>query len=730
MASRRGRDSWLKAHGLWLVRSFLSHAPLALSLALFATACASAPVVTPPQVPKLTWEQKLTWMMRLEDQRLVRDPNPPPPSVIQAATARQPAVVGPLPPSDLIRLLQDPEARVRRRAALALGRVGLAEAVQALSMLFADQEPEVRQMAVFSLGLIGDPAARPMLLGALGSADVLVRGRAAEALGQIGDRTDAEAIGRMVQAFVATRLLASVDPDDLTYPLAAEIEAVRLGIFALARLGSYEALAAAVLDQAGQPVSRWWPVAYALQRVGDARAAPALLTLMTTPGRYTASFAVRGLAATKAAQAIPGLRQIVDQRSAPQAVVIQALRALASLGDSGATGLLTKLVANASLEPSIRLEAMTTLGAVAGAGASELLVDLISDPAPGIRGPAMRALARVDRDTFMATLSGLDPDRDWTVRVAQAGALGDLPAEQGVPRLMIMLGDQDQRVVPAVIAALVASKASDAERLIVARLKAEDFVVRSAAARALADLKAVGALPALREAYVAAAGDRTYVARAAILGAINTISPPYGRQLLDGALKDPDWAMRVRAADLLRQQGVTTAVEAIRPSTAGRPVDDPEWRALATPEFSPHAFLETDKGTIEIELAVLDAPMTVNNFVTLARKGFFNGVQIHRVVYDFVVQDGDPRGDGEGGPGYTIRDELNQRPYLRGTVGMALDWKDTGGSQFFITHSPQPHLDARYTVFGHVVNGMDVVDRIVPWDVVRRVRIWDGVSPQ
>ncbi len=127
---------------------------------------------------------------------------------------------------------------------------------------------------------------------------------------------------------------------------------------------------------------------------------------------------------------------------------------------------------------------------------------------------------------------------------------------------------------------------------------------------------------------------------------------------------------------------------------------------------------------------MLDAPLTVDNFVTLARKGFFNGVAIHRVVPDFVVQGGDPRGDGEGGPGYSIRDELNQRPYLRGTVGMALDWEDTGGSQFFITHAPQPHLDARYTVFGHVVNGMDVVDRIVPWDVIRRVRIWDGVSEQ
>jgi cyclophilin family peptidyl-prolyl cis-trans isomerase len=129
-------------------------------------------------------------------------------------------------------------------------------------------------------------------------------------------------------------------------------------------------------------------------------------------------------------------------------------------------------------------------------------------------------------------------------------------------------------------------------------------------------------------------------------------------------------------------------------------------------------------------LTVLDAPQTTQSFMALARKGFFNGLQIHRVVPNFVVQDGDPRGDGDGGPGYTIRDELNDRPYLRGSVGMALEWRDTGGSQFFITHSPQPHLDAKYTVFGHVVNGMDVVDRIQQLDVIERVRIWDGKTMQ
>ena len=164
----------------------------------------------------------------------------------------------------------------------------------------------------------------------------------------------------------------------------------------------------------------------------------------------------------------------------------------------------------------------------------------------------------------------------------------------------------------------------------------------------------------------------------------------------------------------------------MRPGPAGRAITGQEWLALVSPRFSPHAYIETDRGVIEIELAILDAPLTVANFMALARTGFFDEVAIHRVVPDFVVQDGDPRGDGEGGPGYTIRDEINIRPYLRGTVGMALDWADTGGGQFFITHSPQPHLDGRYTVFGHVVAGMDVVDRLAPGDVIQRVRIWDG----
>jgi cyclophilin family peptidyl-prolyl cis-trans isomerase len=294
------------------------------------------------------------------------------------------------------------------------------------------------------------------------------------------------------------------------------------------------------------------------------------------------------------------------------------------------------------------------------------------------------------------------------------------------PRLQLMLADDDQRVMPAILRALAKVQAPDAGRLVLERLKTGDVTLRAAAAELLAELKPDGAVPALMAAWEAAQGDPTYDVRGAVLQSLTKLDAAAARDLSTRALRDHDWAVRVKARDLLRSLDSAVSAEPQRP--APTLLDRAQYAPLATPGVSPRVFIDTTKGTIEVELAVLDAPLTCHNFLALARRGFFNGLQIHRVVPDFVVQDGDPRGDGTGGPGYSIRDELSDRPYLRGTVGMALDGADTGGSQFFITHSPQPHLDGRYTVFGHVVNGMETVDRLQQWDRIDRVRTWDGVT--
>jgi cyclophilin family peptidyl-prolyl cis-trans isomerase len=305
-----------------------------------------------------------------------------------------------------------------------------------------------------------------------------------------------------------------------------------------------------------------------------------------------------------------------------------------------------------------------------------------------------------------------------------------MPGDVAIPGLTAMLKEKDSRVLPAVIDALVKLRPPTITETLLAQLKASDVAVRIAAASGLGELKPPNVEQALADAYQAGLADSTYSARTAALAALSKYGAAAATPVLRMALADKDWAVRRRAAILLKEidpSAGDSVDEEIRPAPTLLAREAYEAAPLVAPPVSTRVFLDTDRGTIEIELAVLDAPLTVENFERLARMGFFDGQPIHRVVPDFVIQGGDPRGDGEGGPGYTIRDELNQRPYLRGTVGMALDlWGDSGGSQFFITHSPQPHLDAKYTVFGRVVDGMTVVDQIQQGDIVRRVRVWDG----
>lgn len=134
------------------------------------------------------------------------------------------------------------------------------------------------------------------------------------------------------------------------------------------------------------------------------------------------------------------------------------------------------------------------------------------------------------------------------------------------------------------------------------------------------------------------------------------------------------------------------------------------------------AIMETEKGTIHIDLFEQDAPKTVQNFVDLSEKGFYDGLNFHRVIPNFVIQGGCPNGNGMGGPGYTIKCEINPNKHLAGSLSMAHAGRDTGGSQFFICHSPQPHLDGVHTVFGKTED-MDVVNAIRQGDKILSVKI-------
>ncbi|HEX7556337.1 MAG TPA: peptidylprolyl isomerase [Leptolinea sp.] len=149
---------------------------------------------------------------------------------------------------------------------------------------------------------------------------------------------------------------------------------------------------------------------------------------------------------------------------------------------------------------------------------------------------------------------------------------------------------------------------------------------------------------------------------------------------------------------------------------------------LIDPKKSYKVTFETNRGSIVIELYPQHAPATVNNFVFLVNEGFYDGLTFHRVIDNFMIQGGDPTGKGYGGPGYRFGDEVKNNPlkHETGVISMANAGPDTNGSQFFITHAPQPHLNGKHTVFGKVISGMDVVNSIRQGDVISKLTIQEG----
>jgi len=196
--------------------------------------------------------------------------------------------------------------------------------------------------------------------------------------------------------------------------------------------------------------------------------------------------------------------------------------------------------------------------------------------------------------------------------------------------------------------------------------------------------------------------------------------------VMEALLRSPHYAVRLKATEALDPPDYSQVFRT--PWQTGIPEGLLKKAAENLERKSPiYWFLRTKKGDIVIRMFPRDAPVTCASIERLSRKNYFNQMSIHRVVPNFVVQAGDSRGDGSGGPGYVIPCEINSHPYRRGSVGMALAGKDTGGSQFFICHSAQPHLDGGYTVFGEVVHGMAIVDVLEEDDVILSATVKSGL---
>jgi cyclophilin family peptidyl-prolyl cis-trans isomerase/HEAT repeat protein len=599
---------------------------------------------------------------------------------------------------------------IRSRAALALGRIGDPRGRPLLVALLSDASREVQASAAFGCQVLGDPTLTSEITPLLDSRDAAVVTAAAKAVGFLarGDGQDA--------------LVAAVAKAATPEPRATILRS-------LWRF-STPATEAAALAYANDPDPRVrFGAVYALARKPLESSLAALTAALSDSEADTAAYAARALGILAKPQSVEPLLAALDSGKVP--LVTNALVALEGVlekspGANVAKEKVARVVTLAGdANPNVAVPALTLLRQFAGADREVFrrLWSIATTGAGRRRQVALLSSAAVLRDNALPALEAAAKSPEPTLRSAAAEALGYLSFAKAAPLRQTLIADPHPLVRGTVLGSLRTGEAVEANRSLVERAVADpDAGVRAAAIEALTRGSSPAILPLLSDALAkSSAASEPDVPIAVIAAAEKLRVDPAARALVEAAYRHSSPLVSRLARRSLIQN--FRADPAAFPAREYKPSRTPaDYLSVLAEAAKPLvATVETARGSFQIRLAGSAAPLTVMNFVSLARRAYFDGVTFHRVVPNFVIQDGDPTGTGNGGPGYEIRDELNPIEYGEGTVGMALSGPDTGGSQWFATHAPQPHLDGIYTVFGQVVAGMDVVERIEQGDRINRV---------
>jgi len=707
--------------------------PRAVALPLAAAVAAALSASASPGEPD---RAALAEVARLEDRR-----------------AADPAAWAPL--------LEDDDPLVRRLAARGAGRVRSEDlAAPLLAALVAESEPAVAREQVFALGQLGAAVARPSLLERLDDPDPARRAEVAQALAKLGSDAEAERAlaaridddapavrGEALLALVRLRGRRVAEPA----PLAAA-DARRLLARIVRRLGD---------DDAGVR----WRAAYALAELPLPGRLGPLVAALGADDPAARLFAARGLGRLEGDPEERGwaiLARFVQEedphvlatlaRLLGRLEVAEALDPLLeAAGRAGPTAHHVRIEAIGALVALVRPDdepgapvPLEVYRAVLGAFRTAL-----DDDAPAVRAAALTGLATLDPRDGARRVAAFAGAEDAYDRQAAARAASVLPAEPAAPVLGELVADSDPRVATAALASLGELEGAAAAALEAARAAAavDDIAVAATGLDVLARLGSADDVAVFAAAYDRAGGGEGVEARTAALqsalalatrlreeaAAADDATPEAAElaaaaeagvgALLERAAGDEAAAVRRAAAGALAELAGEEPPPALPPAEPVSTVDVVPGEDYLRDAPNPRAVLHTSKGPIELELLRDAAPRHVKSFLDLARSGFYDGLPFHRVVAGFVIQGLDPRRDGWGSGGVVLADEINDVRYLAGAVGMPNAGPDTGGCQVFITHCPTPHLDGRYTVFGRVAAGMDVVHAVAVGDVCERVEV-------
>jgi len=687
-------------------------------LVVFAAATMLPTSVVPQETDRVRYERR---QRKIEAILRVQDSRSPVRSILQEA-------------------LGDPDPSVREQATLACASLQDTSFLDLLVRGLTDQSLRVQEISAYAIGQTG------RVLSEIGRKNLEYdllwnRLRITTALPRL-----LEEIGKFGTTVGLEDMLVKLENES-----SSRLEsALHMSLARFAIRGIFSDRSVKFLLRSAKPADRApWQVVYALQRIGDhpeiVREYDGLLTLRLHPDPMARMYYAALLGKLSTHRDVRGPLSLMAEHDADWRVQVNALRALCSVRGFDPDVLRRSLY---SQNQHIQVTALIGLGSALSlrtdstAGAARLLEELsaISDNMSGsypwqLQGEAAVARAKIQGD-YSRIPSPLPLQPELRAFFLRAAAATGNPAAMQVIQAEIL--SRDSRVAVAALEgalALCRTHTNDSSlrtltrSLTLAALRREDVALTATAASVSVDSLIISSamVPALMETFKQQVPSEALEAMVALIDALGDSRDTRAVPLLLDQLRSREPVITEAAARALNR--ITGADYRGQIQFQGQLLNTnfDFARLWALPDSVPLT-LETVRGTVVMELYPREAPFTVLNFLTLATgRKLYNGVPWHRVVSNFVVQGGDPRGDGWGGPGYTIRSEFPMRNYDTGSIGMASAGKDTEGSQFFITHSPQPHLDGRYTIFGRVVSGMDVVDRLQVGDTILDVVIPRGM---
>lgn len=584
---------------------------------------------------------------------------------------------------------QSPE--VRERAVLAAGRIRDLQIIPALLKCLKDENEDVRLETIFALGQLGDSSAVSGLIDHFKTGASEEKWVIIEALGKI----------KSVAAVDFLRKQAESGKDELkTKALYSLTSQKDKEIFA--HIEDF-------LTSENFLVRR--AAAYAGYRMADSTTQNKFVSALNDSDEYVRKYAAGAIGRLKKAEYAKYLIPLL--KDVDLGVRVQAIRALGRCGSELPLKQLLELADDPNYQ--IYRESLDALGNLKIQSAPEKLIKMLKT-APKIKIPFLiESLTKIEGDRFLPFLDTYSDYPDAPIRRSVGQSLAYLKEKNYLILASDMMKDTDPTVRTAVVLGIL-EKGKEAKPIFEQALNDSDWAVRTVAVEAFKNIGDTGYFVRLSELFVNHLNRTEAEETRTVMDALFSLDRTKALPLIRKGLNSPQPSVVKKAEELLSKAGEEVPV---RP--APKDSDYPE--DFGKPMEKSFITLIISKGRIEIELYEKDAPVIAANIIKLVRNGFYENTVFQRVVPDFVAQGGDPRGDGWGGPGYTIRDQINRKKFVKGAVGLPISELDTGSCQIFICLSDQTHLDGKYTVFGKVVKGMEILPLIEQGEMITDITV-------